>query len=74
MNRIMRLTTSVIAASIAIIVLSTSLLAQEGKSDAAKKAEAEMKAAFGTVPVMMKVYPDHLRGTAWDWSGVTDSM
>jgi AhpD family alkylhydroperoxidase len=73
MNRIMRLTTSVIAASIAIIVLSTSLLAQEGKSDAAKKAEAEMKAAFGTVPVMMKVYPDHLRGTAWDWFKTTQS-
>ena len=62
----MRLTRSAIAASIAIFVLSTSPLAQESQTDATKKAEAEMEAALGTVPVMMKVYPDHLRAGAWE--------
>ncbi len=66
MNKTMRLTRSAIAASIAIFVLSTSPLAQESQKDASEKAEAEMKAAFGTVPVMMKVYPDHLRAGAWE--------
>ena len=37
------------------------------KKDATKKAEAEMKAVLGTVPIMMKVYPDHLRAGAWEW-------
>ena len=66
MNKTMRLTRSAIAVSIAVFVLSTSLLAQESQTDASKKAEAEMEATFGTVPVMMKVYPDHLRAGAWE--------
>ena len=73
MNKTMRLTRSAIAASIAIFVLSTSPLAQESQTDASEKAEAEMKAAFGTVPVMMKVYPDHLRAGAWEWFKATMS-
>ena len=59
-----------IAVSTAIFILSTSLLAQE---NATKKAEAEMEAAFGTVPVMMKVYPDDLRASAWEWFKATQS-
>ena len=62
----MRLKRSAIAVLIAVFVLSTSLFLQEKEKDATKKAEAEMKAAFGTVPVMMRVYPDHLRAGAWE--------
>ena len=58
---------SVVAICTAIIVLSSPLLAQESQADATKKAEAEMEAALGTVPIMMKVYPEHLRAGAWEW-------
>ncbi len=67
MKKTMRLTISAIVVSIAVFVFSTSLLAQENQTDANKKAEAEMEAAFGTVPAMMKVYPDRLRASAWEW-------
>jgi AhpD family alkylhydroperoxidase len=59
-------TTRVMAVLIAVLVLASPLLGQESQTDATKKAEAEMKAVFGTVPVMMKVYPDHLRAGAWE--------
>jgi AhpD family alkylhydroperoxidase len=26
-----------------------------------------MKATFGTVPAMMKVYPEHMRAGVWEW-------
>jgi AhpD family alkylhydroperoxidase len=54
------------AVLIAAFVLSMPLLAQESE-DATKKAEAEMAATFGTVPKMFRVYPDHLRASAWEW-------
>ncbi len=73
MNKPMRLTRGAIAVSIAVFVLSTSLLAQKSQTDASKKAEAEMKVALGTVPVMMKVYPDNLRASAWEWFKATQS-
>lgn len=66
-------TTRVVAICVAVFVLATPLLAQESQTDANKKAEAEMEAAFGTVPVMMKVYPDHLRASAWKWFAATMS-
>ncbi len=70
MNEIMKITKSIIVVSIAIFCMSTSLFAQS-QSDALKKAEAEMEEAFGTVPVMLKVYPDHLRVSAWEWFKAT---
>ena len=70
MNEIMKITKSIIVVSIAIFCMSTSLFAQS-QSDALKKAEAEMEEAFGTVPVMLKVYPDHLRASAWEWFKAT---
>ncbi|MDH3217702.1 MAG: carboxymuconolactone decarboxylase family protein, partial [Candidatus Krumholzibacteria bacterium] len=70
MKSTMRLIASAIALSIAIFASSTSALAQ---SDATKKAEAEMKATFGTVPVMMRVYPERLRAGAWEWFKATMS-
>ncbi len=71
MKKIMRQTTSTMAICIAVFMLSSPLFAQEGQTDATKKAEAEMEAAFGTVPAMMKVYPDHLRASAWEWFKAT---
>jgi AhpD family alkylhydroperoxidase len=43
------------------------LSAQQHQSDANMKAESEMNATFGTVPVMFKTLPDHLRASAWEW-------
>ena len=73
MNKIIRLIRNTITVSIAFFVLSTSLLAQKSQTDASKKAEAEMTATFGTVPVMMKVLPDHLRAGGWEWFKATMS-
>ena len=61
MKKTMKLTTSVMVICIAVIGLSSPLLAQESP------AEAEMEAAFGTVPVMFKVFPAYLRAGAWEW-------
>ena len=63
----MRLILNAIALSIFIVMFSTTLIAQEGHMHSAKKAEAEMKETFGTVPVMFKVYPEHMRASAWEW-------
>jgi AhpD family alkylhydroperoxidase len=68
-----KISARVVAICVAVLLLSTPLLAQESQTDASKKAEAEMEAAFGTVPVMMKVYPDHLRASAWKWFAATMS-
>lgn len=67
MKKTMKLTWGAIAIFVAIIALSTSSIAQEGAVDKTKKAEAEMETAFGTVPVMFEVFPDHLRAGAWEW-------
>lgn len=73
MNRTMNLSTRVMTVCVAVLLASTPLLAQESQTDATKKAEAEMEAALGTVPVMMKVYPEHLRASAWKWFAATMS-
>ena len=73
MNKTTKIKRNAIAVSIAVFVLSTSLFAQQSQTDATKKAEVEMKAAFGTVPVMFKAYPDQLRASAWDWFKTTQS-
>ena len=73
MNKALKSTTRVLAMCVAVLVLATPVFAQESQTDANKKAEAEMEAAFGTVPVMMKVYPDHLRASAWNWFAATMS-
>lgn len=72
MNETTKLVRGTIAILIATFVLSTPLLAQESE-DASKKAEAEMKKALGTVPIMMKVLPSHLRAGAWEWFKATQS-
>ena len=51
----------------AVLVLSSPLVAQEASTEAAKKAEAEMKTTLGTVPFMMRAYPESMRAGAWEW-------
>lgn len=65
--KIQKLRRSIVAGVIMTFAFSTSAFAQEGSSDATAKAEAEMKAMLGTVPTMMKVYPEHMRNGVWEW-------
>ena len=58
---------------VALFFLALPLLAQDSQKDATEKAEAEMKSAVGTVPAMMKVYPDQMRAGAWEWFKATQS-
>jgi len=67
MRRIMSLIGRLTALAIVVCMTSSALFAQEGEMDANMKAESEMKAALGTVPVMMKLYPEGARAAAWDW-------
>jgi len=73
MNETIKLIRETIAVIIGVFVFSSPLLAQESQKDAPKTTEAEMEATFGTVPVMMKVLPDHLRAGAWEWFKATQS-
>ena len=63
----MKVTIRVIVLCIAVLGLSAPLPAQENQTDAVTQAEAEMEAAFGTVPVMFNVFPAYLRASAWEW-------
>ena len=65
MNKTIKLTKSVIVVSIAIFCMLTSLFSQS-QTDASKKVQTEMEEAFGTFPVFMKVFPEHLRPAAWE--------
>jgi AhpD family alkylhydroperoxidase len=67
MNRLFFQMRCIITVSIAVFVLSTPLIAQEGESDSWKKAQAEMKAMFGGVPVMFTKLPAHVQTSAWEW-------
>ena len=57
----------IITVCITAFVLSTPLLAQESSSDSWNKAQAEMEAMFGSVPVMFENLPMHMRASTWDW-------
>ena len=50
-----------------VLTISTTLFAQESKSDDWTKAQAEMKAMFGDVPVMFNKLPSHVQVSAWQW-------
>lgn len=67
MNKLFHQTKWVITVCITVFALSTTLLAQESESDSWKKAQAEMKAMFGGVPVMFTKLPAHVRASAWEW-------
>ena len=72
MSKTLKSTKISIMVFIAIFCISMSLYAQS-EQDASKKAETEMKEAFGTVPAMFKVYPNHMRASAWEWFKSADS-
>ncbi|UCH66417.1 MAG: carboxymuconolactone decarboxylase family protein [Ignavibacterium sp.] len=67
MNKLIQQTKSIITVCIAVFLLSTLLLAQESSEDSWNKAQAEMKAMFGSVPVMFTKLPMHVRASAWEW-------
>jgi len=66
MNKIMRVTKSIIVIITVFFMLSTSLSAQKIHTNAAKKAKSEMVATFGAVPGIFKGLPDHLVANAWE--------
>jgi AhpD family alkylhydroperoxidase len=67
MNKLFHQMRYIITVSIAVFVLSTPLIAQDGESDDWKKAQAEMKSMFGGVPVMFNKLPTHVQVSAWEW-------
>ena len=73
MNLLFHHLKSIITVCITVFILSTSLLAQEGESDSWNKAQEEMKAMFGSVPVMFTKLPMHIRASAWEWFKATSN-
>ena len=67
MNKLFKQTKNVVTLCVTVFLLSTSMLAQESSSDSWNKAQAEMKAMFGEVPVMFTKLPLHVRASAWEW-------
>ena len=67
MNKTIKLASNTIIVSIAVFILSTSLFAQQSQSEDYKKAKAEIMAAMGTVPQMLKNLPDHMLASHWEW-------
>jgi len=67
MNLLFHHLKSIITVCITVFVLSTPLLAQESSSDSWNKAQEEMKAMFGSVPVMFTKLPMHVRASSWEW-------
>ena len=67
MNKLFNHTKFIITVCITVFVLSTPLLAQESSSDSWNKAQEEMKAMFGSVPVMFTKLPMHVRASTWEW-------
>lgn len=73
MKTTLNLSKLVLAVCAAAMLVAAPLTASDSNTEATQKAESEMKAAFGTVPIMMRVYPDHLRASAWAWFASTMS-
>ena len=67
MNKLFHKTKCVVMVCITVFVLSAPLLAQESSANSWKKAQSEMKAMFGSVPVMFTKLPTHVRVSAWEW-------
>ena len=67
MKKLFHHTKFIITVCITVFVLSTPLLGQESSSDSWNKAQAEMKAMFGSVPVMFTKLPLHVRASSWEW-------
>jgi len=67
MSRLFQNVRLIITVVISVFIISTTLVAQEAESDGWEKAQAEMKAMFGDVPVMFTKLPMHVRVSAWEW-------
>lgn len=68
MKILFRQTGFIIAVGLTVLLLSTSLLAQENSSDKSwNNAQAEMKAIFGQVPVEFTHMPNYMRSATWEW-------
>ena len=66
MNSILQQMKSIITICITVIVLTLPVLAQENSSDSWEKAQEEMKAMMGSVPVMFTKLPMSVRVSAWE--------
>ena len=67
MKKLFHHTKFIITVCITVFVLSTPLLAQGSSSEDWDEAQAEMKAMFGSVPVMFTKLPMHVRASSWEW-------
>jgi AhpD family alkylhydroperoxidase len=68
MKRLFQQTKTIITVCITVVVISTPLIAQDHhSSEDWNKAQAEMKAMFGAVPIMFTKLPMHVRTSAWEW-------
>jgi len=56
----------IITVCITVFVLTLPVLAQENSSDSWEKAQEEMKAMMGSVPVMFTKLPANVRVSAWE--------
>jgi AhpD family alkylhydroperoxidase len=66
MNSLLQETRYIITVLITAFVISTPLLAQENTTDDWNKAQTEMKAMMGSVPVMFEKMPMGVRVSAWE--------
>ncbi|MFC2103564.1 carboxymuconolactone decarboxylase family protein [Bacteroidota bacterium] len=67
MNKLFLQTGYLITVTIAVFLLSTTIMAQHSDNDDWGKAQEEMKSMFGGVPVMFNKLPAHVRASAWQW-------
>ena len=66
MSSLLQQTRRTIILIITAFVISTPLLAQENTTDDWTKAQAEMKAMMGSVPIMFEKMPMQVRVSAWE--------
>ena len=66
MNSLIQQTRCAISIFVIAIVISAPLLAQENAADGWNKAQAEMKAMMGSVPIMFEKMPIEARVSAWE--------
>ncbi len=66
MNSIIQLIKKLVTVAITLLVLTSTVSAQENPTDGWKKAQEEMKAQMGSVPVMFTKLPADVRVSAWE--------
>ncbi len=66
MNSLIQQTRYAISIFVIAIVISAPLFAQENAADGWNKAQAEMKAMMGSVPIMFEKMPMEARVSAWE--------